>query len=217
MDNATFDLASSRIKEFNELCSSVDLSLSALQEKIGILDESDIEKISRVLYTELPESLYDDYPILHTVCRNRNVTVEIMKYLMDTFPNPNGEWSSCKFRPKHAVNYETKAYLLNIACHSENCPSDVIMFLVEHYPPALKHLCLIDEGIYQHEYDANDSYIEGLPIHYYLARLSNIDIDIVKTLVEVYPQSLRITSENVVCYPIHALFPDEVPTIIKRF
>jgi hypothetical protein len=161
MDDATFDLASSRIKELNELCSSVNLSLSALQEKIGILDESDIEKISRVLYTELPESLYDDYPILHTVCRNRNVTVEIMKYLMDTFPNPNGEWSSCKFRPKHAVNYETKAYLLNFACHSENCPSDVIMFLVEHYPPALKHLCLIDEGIYQHEYDANDSYIEG--------------------------------------------------------
>ena len=113
MDDATFDLASSRIKVLNELCSSVNLSLSALQEKIGILDESDIEKISRVLYTELPESLYDDYPILHTVCRNRNVTVEIMKYLMDTFPNPKGEWSSCKFRPKHATGIQKLETFIN--------------------------------------------------------------------------------------------------------
>jgi hypothetical protein len=121
MDDATFDLASSRIKELNELCSSVDLSLSALQEKIGILDESDIQKISSVLYTELcvwrlsssSESLYEDYPLLHTVCRNRNVTVEIMKYLMDTFPNPKGEWSSCKFRPKHATGIQKLETFIN--------------------------------------------------------------------------------------------------------
>ena len=50
-----------------------------------------------------------------------------------------------------------------------------------------------DEGI-QPDYELN---VEGLPLHYYLARNSNIDIDIVKLLVEAYPQSLLVPGDNV--------------------
>ena len=89
MDDATFEWAVDRIEELDEICSSDNLSLSALQQKIGILNESDIglEHISRVLYIELPESIDKDYPLLHTACRNKNVTLEIVKYLINTFPD----------------------------------------------------------------------------------------------------------------------------------
>ena len=39
-----------------------------------------------------------------------------------------------------------------------------------------------------------------------MARESNVDINTVKLLVEAYPQSLMTTSEEDMCYPIHALF-----------
>ena len=49
-------------------------------------------------------------------------------------------------------------------------------------------------------------YVRGLPLHYYLSRTSNVDIDTVKMLVEACPQSLVTTEqEDFVCYPIHAL------------
>lgn len=51
MDDATFYLASNRLEDLYKLCSSDSLSLNALQEKIGILNERDIQNISRLLYT----------------------------------------------------------------------------------------------------------------------------------------------------------------------
>ena len=55
-----------RIKEFDELCASNDLSLMALQEKISLLSASDIKHIS-------------DYgSCLHKACMNSKVTLEII-------------------------------------------------------------------------------------------------------------------------------------------
>jgi len=198
MDDETFDLTCDHIKEINEICKSDNLSLTTLQEKIN---EGDIKNINRVLYIELPENLDEAYPLLHTACKNKNVTLEIVKYLMDTFPEPQGEWSTSNFCP----NNETEAYPIHCACSNKDCPNDVIRFLVEQDPEALKHLCIVDEGIHNH----NEFYIEGLPLHYYLARNLNIDIDIVKMLVERYPQSLMTSDENWPCYPIHVVVSDK--------
>ena len=149
---------------------------------------------------EESDDLDEDYPLVHTVCRNKNVTLEIVKYLLDTFPDPNREWTTCQFCP----NWETESCPLHLACYNKDCPSDVIRFLVEHYPPALQYACTIDEGI---QPDHPEYYIQGLPLHNYLARNKNVDIDIVKMLVEAYPQSLRNFDEKWPCYPIHVVLP----------
>ena len=210
MDDTTFHLAYDHLKDLHKICSSDYLSLAALQEKIDALDESDIEYISQVLDKEESEDLDEDYPLLHTVCRflhyactNKNITLEIVKYLLDTFPNTKmNEWSTSDFCP----NYATEAYPLHLACCNKDCPNEVIMFLVEHYPPALKHLCIVDQGINPSH---PDFYIQGLPLHFYLTRTSNVDIDTVKMMVEAYPQCLTTVDRNWQCYPIHLALSEQ--------
>ena len=64
---------------------------------------------------------------------------------------------------------------------------------------AAKCLATIGHGVH-------DWGVKGLPLHYYLTRISNIDIDTVKMLVKACPQSLVTTEqEDFVCYPIHVL------------
>jgi len=212
MDDATYDLALSRLEDLHKLCASDDLSLIALQQKINILDESDLQNISRLLY-DMEGSKYDMdevFPLIHTTCKNKNVTLEIVKYLIHTFPDPKGEWSTYKFCP----HYETEACLLHIACSNEHCPDSVIEYLMNKVSSALEQLCTIDEGIHP---DHPDFYIEGLPLHYYLSRDKNVDFDTVKMLVEAYPQSLMTFDENYPCYPIHLASNGNNLEIIEYF
>jgi len=203
MDKATFELAYGHVKELDELCASDNLSLSALQQIIDILDESDIQNISRVLYKEEMAETYEyEYKFLHKACMNKKVTLDIVKYLMDTFPDPKGEWAANKFCP---ANYDTKAYPIHCACSNKNCPTSVIEYLMDKFPSTLQHLCAIRGGVYEtHDWD-----VKGLPLHYYLAWNSNIDIDIVKMMIETYPQSLMTSDEDWPCYPIHLVLSDQ--------
>ena len=69
MDASIFELAFGHIKELHELCASDDLSLTALQQKISLLDESDIQNISRVLYVEdlvNVYEIYEEFALAHT-------------------------------------------------------------------------------------------------------------------------------------------------------
>jgi len=203
MDDATYELdelAYGHIKELYELCSSDNLSLSALQQKINTLDERDIQNISRVQYIELPKAyeegnVIEQFPFLHMACRNKNVTLEIINYLLDTFPNTTGKWSSDKF-----CSCETEAYPLHLACCNEDCPTTVIEYLVIEFPSTIQHSCVVGKGIHP---EHPEFYIEGLPLHYYLSRDKNVDFDTVKMMVEAYPQSLITSDEEWLCYPIH--------------
>ena len=204
MDASIFELAFGHIKELHELCASDDLSLTALQQKISILDESDIQIISRVLYQEMRryveddayDIVYEEYQFLHRACMNKNVTLDIIKYLMETFPDPKGEWPAYDLCP----NYETTGYPLHCACSNEDCPTSVIEYLTSELPASIEHLCVIRGGIYD---TFTELYVKGLPLHYYLSRDKNVDFDTVKMLVEAYPQSLLTFDEEWPCYPIH--------------
>lgn len=166
--------------------------------------ERDIENISRVLYKEEMAETYEyEYKFLHKACMNKNVTLDIVKYLMDTFPDPKGEWAAYKFCP---ANYDTKAYPIHCACSNKNCPTSVIEYLMDKFPSTLEHLCAIRGGVYE----THDWEVKGLPLHYYLAwNNSNIDIDIVKMMIETYPQSLMTSDEDWPCYPIHLVLSDQ--------
>ena len=56
----------------------------------------------------------------------------------------------------------------------------MIGLLVEKYPGTLRHHCIVGDGIVN-----NNEYVNTwLPLHHYLERESNVDIDTVKVLVE---------------------------------
>eukprot|EP00956_Cyclotella_meneghiniana_P045807 scaffold385568_cov199-Cyclotella_meneghiniana.AAC.1 len=48
-------------------------------------------------------------------------------------------------------------------------------------------------------------YPSGLPLHHYLSRLQNVDIEIVKYMVEKYPDALILVGENITSTPLHVL------------
>ena len=79
------------------------------------------------------------------------------------------------------------AYPLHYACMNRYCTHDVISFLIDMYPDALRHFSIIRDGV-----DAmwvidfnNNMQVSGLPLHYYLARPDRfIDIETVIKLVQ---------------------------------
>jgi len=100
------------------------------------------------------------------------------------------------------------AYPLHYACMNRYCTHDVISFLIDMYPDALRHFSIIRDGV-----DAmwvidfnNNMQVSGLPLHYYLARPDRfIDIETVIKLVQHYPESMTKACEGTGVMPIHIL------------
>jgi len=210
-DDREKEVPSTIIEALFDLCTSDELSITALHKTINNPGLS-------ANYKNSFNSSYDADNrdkalfVVHYACMNKNVTLEIIEFLLNndirSFPNA-AQVLSTEFLTRQGDETSTsETYPLHIACCNENCPSDVIRFLVDRYPPACEHLSNINEGVHCDTYQ-----VAGLPIHYYLARNKNVDIDTVKLLVEMYPQSLMITDEEddeeEACYPIHALLSNE--------
>jgi len=190
------------------LCKSDELSIATLKETINNPGLSPVYN-GRYDYKHDPDKTLF---VFHHACENKNVTLEIIKFLLDNsikcFPNaPQTLGIGFASWQGDEDNSALEAYPLHIACGNDYCPGDVIRFLVDRYPPALKHVSNINEGV-----NYNDAYDAGLPLHYYLSRNKNVDIDTVKLLVETYPQSILIPGDeenDEICYPIHALLLNE--------
>ena len=201
------------MEELQEWYWSDDLSLTSLQEKISKLSIS---------ADDFTQETYNKYPLLHYVCINEKVTLEMVEYIIDKFPSmvslktdafdfdgESDEWE------EEEPYVKTTSYALHCACYNQCCPSAVIKLLLEEFRSAAKWLSLVEDGI-------NTYYcVKGLPFHYYLSRNKNVDFDIMKLLVEAYPQSLMVTGEEVACYPIHAFLlnsesTNNMHTIVER-
>ena len=164
------------IEELYELCASDALSLGALKEK----------QLHKLLLGKDKEGFivsYYEYPFFHQACMNEKVTLEIIEYLLSIFPQV-GCLKTNEFCPD-GDDGGTESYPLHVCCYNELCPNEVIGLLVEKYPDALSHCCIFREGIGEIGDDGM-----WLPLHYYLERESNVDIDTVKVLIEAYPEAL---------------------------
>ena len=171
------------MEQLDEYCRSDELSLTVLREKISQLSTTGL----------ISKDAYNKHPFLHSICENRNVTLEMVECILHSFPgvaavNMDGDFS----------------YALHCACYNNDCPNEVIQFLVKQYPLALEHLS--NEWIDHDEYK-----VAGLPLHYYLRWNEDTDVDTVKMMVEAYPQSLMFASEEGegAPYPIHALLSND--------
>mmetsp|Transcript_4753 Transcript_4753/g.10492 ORF Transcript_4753/g.10492 Transcript_4753/m.10492 type:complete len:630 (-) Transcript_4753:29-1918(-) len=94
-----------------------------------------------------------------------------------------------------------RAYPVHIASSNENCPCSIVVLLSRENPSALRHLCIL-KGFYT---SSSGQQFEGLPLHYYLSRKSNMDLATVKELIAQSPDSLAASGGEMPYFPIHAI------------
>jgi len=178
------------------LCESEDLSLESLQKRINLLTPT---AMNLIRHSGIDMWKYEN-PFFHHVCMNENVTLEIIECCINTFPAVSGASTNVYCPSYSSSDSENNTYPLHLACSNKNFPSVAIKLLLNKFPKVLSHMSLIDEGATSGQ---DDEWVYGLPLHYYLSRQENIDIDTVKMLVEAYPQALSSADDNWKCYPIH--------------
>ena len=189
------------IKQFEKFCSSDDLSLDGILQRITD---------GRSNGVSLAISLCDS-SLLHRVCMNENVTLEIVEYLVDLYPRTIHRCAihSCLDIPDE---YIESAYPLHLACYNKECPNEVIQLLLrkdqERYQ--LHNMCRMDfdygnTGIIL---DEDDDYYGGTPLHLYLSRTSNVNLNVVKQLV-ANAEILLSSDTGLRCTPIHIVMHNE--------
>eukprot|EP00956_Cyclotella_meneghiniana_P017742 scaffold29178_cov63-Cyclotella_meneghiniana.AAC.5 len=129
----------------------------------------------------------------HRVCMNPKVTLDIVEYLVGLYPDA----------VENVASWGT--YPLHMACLNEHCPNSAVKFLMNKNCDAIR-LCSSEE--YMWDKRGCERLIErGLPLHIYLSRTKNLDIDIVKDMVMQYPDSLMVGGDNgIKSNPIHVVF-----------
>ena len=186
------------IRDFEEYCSSDDLTIDGLHKRITLICD---------------RALADSF-FLHKVCLNKNVTLEMIEYLLKGYSQAidicTGRCLGITFD-----SYVELAYPLHLACFNEKCPNEVIQLLLNHWvqytkrPDQLTHICIM-EFDWSNWWFFGDEYegLGGTPLHYYLSRTSNVDLDIVKQLVDS-PETLLSADEELKCTPIHIILHNE--------
>eukprot|EP00956_Cyclotella_meneghiniana_P032135 scaffold86992_cov70-Cyclotella_meneghiniana.AAC.1 len=153
------------IENLERYCSSEDLSFDGIKCALGYF---------------VPRDRLHESNFLHRVCMNPKVTLEIVEYLVELFPDMVGV--KCDMG-------------LRAACVNEHCPNAVVKFLTDSNFDVLSCIC---RGCY-----------EGLPLHYYLSRRQNVDIEIVKYMVEKYSDALSLVGDSISYTPLHVLLDNE--------
>ena len=176
------------INNFESFCASDDLSIDELRRRTEDISSTDLG--------------YSTF--LHRACMNKNVTLEIVEYLLDLCPEPLHY--DMRMEIDHGV---VVLYPLHLACYNEKCPNEVIRLLLERLDDStakqLFHVCYMEFDWGNTDIDLIDDYeYGGTPLHYYLSRTSNVDLDIVKQLV-VNSRSLLYTDMKAKCTPIHII------------
>lgn len=158
------------IKDLDELCASDDLSLTTLQEKLEQLPSIVIE------CTEY-KNYYDEYPFLHSACKNKNATLEIIQRLLDKFSQVAELYaiygtSTEKGLPIHFYLSPT-IDVVNI---------DIVKVLVKAYPQAL----LISDKFFS---------FTPLQVLLYNRNIDNL-LEVVMFLLEAGPSSIRMVNKH---------------------
>jgi len=105
-----------------------------------------------------------------------------------------------------------RSHPLHLACRNASCSMSIIQLLAKKNPSALRHssseFCVTGPLIYEalmlvHRHNDVGVEVVGLPLHCYLGRRSNMDIDTVKILLDAYPEALTTAGET--GSPLHVL------------
>ena len=177
--------------KLEEACKSNSISVELLQETTKLI----------------PTNFVGGSCFLHQACLNKNVTLEVIEYLLDYNPKAASIDHIYKWVYGH-MSFREKAYPLHTACINEACPDSVIQFLVEANPAALTESCLLKDGIFYNDYSedwSRDQFVSGSPLHYYLSQDTNINVELVRFFVTTSPNVLTAADEKSKCTPMHLL------------
>jgi len=184
------------IDEFEDFCSSEDLSLDGLQRMTKDISLDDLRNSS----------------FLHRVCMNEKVTLEIVECLLHLYPQTIHRCLDISYEYKYIPDEDSvEGYPLHLACYNKDCPNEVIQLLLRkssgHFQ--INHMCRCsDDWGNSGAACLEDRIYDGTPLHYYLSRTSNVDLDIVKQLV-ANPGMLLLADEETKFTPIHILLHNE--------
>jgi len=161
----------------NNLCASEDLSISALRDKINFIG-------TFIGTSTIEKACNEEYPYLyrffHLACLNKCITTEIISYLLTLFPK-------AAMSKICAGDDNILTYPLHRACYNENCSSSLIELLLKNFRGAIDY-----------------TIPRGAPLHIYLNRKTNIDIDMIKKLVEASsPDALFYQGDEMNTTPLH--------------
>ena len=134
---------------------------------------------------------------------NENVTLEIVEYCLHLYLPAI---LTCLGIPDFEVK---SACPLHLACWNEDCPNEVIQLLLKKAGNCqLSFMCYTKFDYGDTDIQEGDSF-GGLPLHFYLSRTSNVDLDIVKQLASNEYVLRTSDEENLKCTPIHILIHNE--------
>jgi len=194
--------AETAVKELEELCASDEqLSIETLRENIcqckRIFDDDE----RNIHMADISTS--SGSPFFHHACLNQKVTLEIIEYLLESFPDAAEKLGTWMSSPPGSDDdegslFECEAYPLHCCAYNDHCPAEVIKLLIDKYPAALEKFCSMEEL-----FPGQEDIVEGLPLHYFLARQNNMEIGTVKMLVEAYPQALLAGDSGSGYKPLH--------------
>ena len=105
------------LQQLENFCLSDALTLDSLQKEIG--------RVFRALQNRT------DAPFLHLICMNKRVTLEIVQYMLHNFPGAIKDDISTISPTRQKEQELDDALPLHIACYNEDCPDEVIKFLME--------------------------------------------------------------------------------------
>ena len=128
--------------------------------------------------------------------------MDIVSHILNYYPQACDSTTTefCIIRSKV---HRTSAYPLHLACLNSNCDSSIVLEILKRNPNAIYHQCVIGREIQTGDYD--HSTVEGLPLHYYLSRETNVDLSLVKLLVEKDDECLFTADVESHFAPIHVL------------
>lgn len=170
---------------FENFCQSDDLSIDELRR---MTEDMPIDYLFSL----------EGRPFLNRVCMNKNVTLEIVEHLLNLPQAIN----TCIEYGNDALD-DPLPNPLHLACLNEDCPKEVIQLLIRKGHQHLRKMCLM---YFTNKWNNTDIDCDGppggLPIHYYLTRSSNVDLNIVKELV-ANPEMLQSHDGDTKCTPIN--------------
>ena len=87
---------------------------------------------------------------------------------------------------------EENWFPLHTACANDDCPLSVVRLLMHANPGALRHFACLKTGdiwgVDCPNIEFPEGAVGGLPIHYLIMRQRNLDLEIVREMIEMYPE-----------------------------
>jgi len=193
-----------------EYCASDDISLDGLRDRLNQISQ--------------PTALACSH-FLHELCLNESVTHDMVQLVLDKILHAahyvSNRYHGMSYDDEDVDRYEedqnivadtstssanlhsNRSYPVHLAASNVHCPNSVVELLAKNNPSALGHLSNLNAELFLFD-NYDDNYIEGTPLHYYLSRTLNLQLNTVKILVELCPESLKLSGPEDL-YPIDAI------------